>query len=380
MEKSAFLRDDNAVSPVIGVVLLVGISVMTMALVGSLVLTQGGIIQPTPDIDVDYVEQEDDNVSVVVTSLIGTSSVDEDDFEFRVDGQEACGAWDSSNGVGVGDRMNITGYADGGDCADLDDTSSIAVILDEGSQSELLSTYDVRDEGAGEGGEGGESEGESTFTVSVNSYDETVTEGEQVIFDVTIENTGEETDSQNIELEIVNDETGESEVIDQTEVELSSGESTDIELTWETDDGDSGEDDQRSYSATISGEDDHETGLVVQVEDNESTTDEPVSFDVLTVDVSEFDNQDDTVAIDIEYELSGALDDAEVEVAAEVDYHGGKGDDNKESKEIQDTDGTVLFILDVENRQDEIDVDGVIDGEKCSVTGIEGGDSGVDVC
>ncbi|SIS20923.1 type IV pilin [Natronorubrum thiooxidans] len=156
MEKLAFLRDDNAVSPVIGVVLLVAISVMTMALVGSIILSQGGIIQPSPDIDVDYIqENDDDNVSVVVTSLIGTSSVDEDNFKIRVDGHEACGEWDSSNGVGVGNRMNITGYGDGGGggCTDLDKTNSITVILDGGAQSELISTYDVREEA--DGGSGG---------------------------------------------------------------------------------------------------------------------------------------------------------------------------------------------------------------------------------
>ncbi|SIR81215.1 type IV pilin [Natronorubrum thiooxidans] len=178
MRELPFLNDDTAVSPVIGVVLLVGISVIMMTRVGSVVLSQGGLVQQTPDVEVVY-DQTGDNVTVTVVSLIGPSTVAAEDLDIRVDGDEVCDTWDSSGGLEVGDELVVTKYGDSCTDLDLEEVDSLDVVMDGNGQSELLSSYEVigTDE-TGESEESGEESEESetdipafkSLSVTVNEH------------------------------------------------------------------------------------------------------------------------------------------------------------------------------------------------------------------
>lgn len=375
MGSVAFLKDDTAVSPVIGIVLLVGISVMTMALVGTVVLNQGGFVQTTPDVDVGY-NQTDDDVSVVVTSLIGTSSVEASAIDVRIDGDDACGTWDGDDELEVGDSLEITGYGDS--CTDIVESDSITVVVDHGAQSELVSSYEPDFPG---------------FELTLDGYDNEVSPDESVTFDVTVTNEGTDTDEQPIELEIRNRGTGASDVVADTELELDSGESETIGLVWDADDGLEGEDreDKRSYSAAVSSDDDRLTGSVVRVDDetdggssgksgddsgdvvgddSDENSDEEVVFESLVVDVHEYEDntggEDDEVRVVFEYKLNGPIGENEIAIAAEVDNF-----EDEAKAELSDTTGTVTRDLKVRNKNDAVIVSGVINGEACNTATID---------
>jgi hypothetical protein len=84
------------------------------------------------------------------------------------------------------------------------------------------------------------------FDVSITNVNEPITEGEDLNVDYTVENTGDETDTQTIELLDFDDQ-----VVDSIEVTLDGGETTSGTLTWSTAVGDA-----ESDEITVRSEDD----------------------------------------------------------------------------------------------------------------------------
>ncbi|WP_336002029.1 CARDB domain-containing protein [Halorientalis halophila] len=98
----------------------------------------------------------------------------------------------------------------------------------------------------------------ASFGVSVTGSNSPVTEGETLTVDATVENTGEQSDTQTVDLDVGGG------VQDSQEVTLGAGESQTITLSWTTGSGDAGD-----YTATVSSADDSATTSV--------TVDEPAA-------------------------------------------------------------------------------------------------------
>jgi flagellin-like protein len=111
MEIKQLFTDDSAVSPVIGVILMVAITVILAAVIGSFVLNLGGSLQqtaPQASFGFDY----DDNGSagfVVVTHESGdTIDADRLTVVSSVTLNETVNAPTWSDSVGAGDQNNVT--------------------------------------------------------------------------------------------------------------------------------------------------------------------------------------------------------------------------------------------------------------------------------
>jgi len=96
----------------------------------------------------------------------------------------------------------------------------------------------------------------SNFDVTIDSTNSPVTSGESVTVDATIENTGEQSTTQTIELDIE----GQSNPVATQDVTLASDESTMVTLNWQTDNNDHN---QSPYTATVRSDDDSDTTEIV---------------------------------------------------------------------------------------------------------------------
>ncbi|MGM0439315.1 MAG: InlB B-repeat-containing protein [Patescibacteria group bacterium] len=103
------------------------------------------------------------------------------------------------------------------------------------------------------------------FNVSINNTNSPITEGDELQVDITVENTGQESDTQDIDLLI------DGTVEDSERVSLSESDSTTITLNWSTTTGEDGE-----YTIEVSSDDDSASETVMV--DEESSTSDEVSF------------------------------------------------------------------------------------------------------
>jgi PGF-CTERM protein len=147
--------------------------------------------------------------------------------------------------------------------------------------------------------------GPANFRVEINSTNSPVTENDTLDVEAIIENTGDQTDSQEITLDV----DGQRDSID---LALDPGAKQTRTLEWETDDGDAG-----SYNAVVASDDDSDS-VGVDVEDvphfevDIQSTDEPVvEGNTLRVeaDVENTDLASDTQ--DVELEIDGTVRDTE---------------------------------------------------------------------
>jgi len=96
---------------------------------------------------------------------------------------------------------------------------------------------------------------DANFEVRIRNYDREVIEGDTVVVEYEVENTGETEDNQRIEFMI------EHELIDQEEVTLSGGDIHDSEFIWQTDEGDAG-----VYELLVTSEDDEDDARITVYE------------------------------------------------------------------------------------------------------------------
>ena len=88
MKLNALLADDDAVSPVIGVILMVAITVILAAVIGSFVLGLGNQVseaQPSPNIQFNYSNVSNDFTNVGVTHR-GGDQLNQEDLNISVAG------------------------------------------------------------------------------------------------------------------------------------------------------------------------------------------------------------------------------------------------------------------------------------------------------
>jgi flagellin-like protein len=126
------LADDNAVSPVIGVILMVAITVILAAVIGTFVLGLGGNVNSTPQAQFTF-DYDSGNTSVNATHD-GGDSIPADTLSASSTGGTAVGdAFGSSGEVTAGDRDEVAWDMNQGDTVRLiyrspnsDSTSTIA--------------------------------------------------------------------------------------------------------------------------------------------------------------------------------------------------------------------------------------------------------------
>ena len=132
MKLSKLFTDDRAVSPVIGVLLMVAITVILAAVIGTFVLGLGdSVSQTSPSASFDY-EFNGSNTSVVITHA-GGDSLNAD--QISVGGLDTTwenasrGAWDSGT-ISAGSATGENGY----------DGDEVRVIWesDDGSSSQTI--------------------------------------------------------------------------------------------------------------------------------------------------------------------------------------------------------------------------------------------------
>jgi len=154
MDFKRFFDDDRAVSPVIGVILMVAITVILAAVIGTFVLGLGDQVQSTtPQASFgfdqsnetfsdgsDDVEAETLTITHETGDTISESNLKvtvRGDTAFAVDesNQETDGVWDNGNDVSAGSSVRVVGYTDASspEGQDLDDTANGAFWKTDGT-------------------------------------------------------------------------------------------------------------------------------------------------------------------------------------------------------------------------------------------------------
>jgi len=147
MKLHELFADDDAVSPVIGVILMVAITVILAAVIGTFVLGLGGQVQDTAP-NAQFTWNEESNGNLTITHD-GGQSVDVNNMNVTGDGagistqcQTNGGATDEWSGgdseLSAGDACTLNGTT-----GNLDDTT-IRIIWesDEGGTSSTLADYE----------------------------------------------------------------------------------------------------------------------------------------------------------------------------------------------------------------------------------------------
>ncbi|WP_348610649.1 type IV pilin N-terminal domain-containing protein [Halobaculum rarum] len=109
MDFNALFDDDRAVSPVIGVILMVAITVILAAVIGSFVLGLGNSVQqtsPNANFQFDY-SATGDNYDVTATHTGGDTIPDGDTLNLT-DGTDTNTTPFSSGAMSAGDSLSIT--------------------------------------------------------------------------------------------------------------------------------------------------------------------------------------------------------------------------------------------------------------------------------
>ncbi|WP_135828465.1 type IV pilin [Halorussus halobius] len=138
--------DDSAVSPVIGVILMVAITVILAAVIGTFVLDLGNQVQsssPTASFSFD----QHSNSSVTVTHD-GGDTIPHSNIEVTVNGSDAKNnggskVWNSGE-VSAGNSAQIVKYGqDANNDVSSDDIIRVVWTSDSGENSQVLAEYTV---------------------------------------------------------------------------------------------------------------------------------------------------------------------------------------------------------------------------------------------
>jgi len=143
MNIKSLFTDDDAVSPVIGVILMVAITVILAAVIGAFVLDLGGSTQATPSGSFNFDEADHDNDGTVDDVKITYESGDAIDptqlstnpSGLSFDGGDWSSKYSGADSISAGDSVTVTGLSS-------DTTLRITWESEDGSTSSTLSTYD----------------------------------------------------------------------------------------------------------------------------------------------------------------------------------------------------------------------------------------------
>jgi len=134
------LTDDDAVSPVIGVILMVAITVILAAVIGAFVLGFGGGGPSAPTASWDTAEESSGNISFTVASASDT--IEASTLECGGDSSDSGSQPDGASGeLSAGDTV----YCDYSAAASGGSTGTISLVWSEEGSSSTLSEHEVDD-------------------------------------------------------------------------------------------------------------------------------------------------------------------------------------------------------------------------------------------
>ena len=149
MKLKNLLTDDDAVSPVIGVILMVAITVILAAVIGTFVLGLGNQVQSTAP-QASFSFDQSDSPTEVTVSHDGGDTISHGNIKVTVNGKTALakggdgdGFWDTGGKVNAGDSQTIDDYGNGGNSLTNGQTIKVIWTSDSGENSQVLSEYTV---------------------------------------------------------------------------------------------------------------------------------------------------------------------------------------------------------------------------------------------
>jgi len=142
MRRNRFRPGHDAVSPVVGVVLLVGIAVMLTTSVGIFVLGFGPGESP-PETEIQFHQESGE----VVITMVRPAGVEAQNLDIRVNGEDPCmGAnnWPSSGSIEKSETVTISGE-DPISCTSLSSGDTVRVVWSApgGGRTEIVGEYEV---------------------------------------------------------------------------------------------------------------------------------------------------------------------------------------------------------------------------------------------
>jgi flagellin-like protein len=145
MQLKRFIDDDEAVSPVIGVILMVAITVILAAVIATFVLGLGEQISdtgPTVSFDFDYDEGSGSPAALTITHSNG-QTIEAGNLYLR--GSEASGtqtgSWDAIDGSSYGATSEVNAGSSITIDVEADDTVRVVWESDSGGQSKTLESW-----------------------------------------------------------------------------------------------------------------------------------------------------------------------------------------------------------------------------------------------
>jgi len=132
--------DSRAVSPVIGVILMVAITVILAAVIGTFVLGLGDSVESAPQASFDFSVDSNDNVEI---RHRGGDNIDPNNVEIRVNGTEVPAtttggstAFTSLNSFSAGDTVEISS-------TDAPATSNVDIVFTSGDRQDIIGSFTV---------------------------------------------------------------------------------------------------------------------------------------------------------------------------------------------------------------------------------------------
>ena len=138
--------DERAVSPVIGVILMVAITVILAAVIGTFVLGLGDQVESAPQASFDFQETEDGDDDVLEIRHRGGDTVNFENVEIRVNGdaiEESDVEGDfnpDSDQLSAGDTIEIIGGSF------EDDEDSVDIVFISGDRQDIIGTFTTSDD------------------------------------------------------------------------------------------------------------------------------------------------------------------------------------------------------------------------------------------
>jgi len=145
MNIKELFTEDRGVSPVIGVILMVAITVILAAVIGAFVIGLGDSAQQTaPQASIDFDFQGNDNVTLVHG---GGDRLDPDEISVTIDGFDQnddinVSAWGNGD-ITAGDSLDVVDDSEDIDnLDDVDEGDTIRVVWEGGDSSNTLAERD----------------------------------------------------------------------------------------------------------------------------------------------------------------------------------------------------------------------------------------------
>ena len=144
MDLKKLFTEDRGVSPVIGVILMVAITVILAAVIGAFVLGLGDqASQTTPQASIDFDFQETDNVTVTHE---GGDNLDASEITIQLDSgdvSEVDGSdWADNDEISAGDSADVAAIENSNESLDAESGSTVRVIFDSGDSSNTIASAD----------------------------------------------------------------------------------------------------------------------------------------------------------------------------------------------------------------------------------------------